>query len=39
MRLTLYQKAAKEYGVGLAAADAGEMGMVSHNRLGLGRGD
>lgn len=39
MRLTLYQKAAKEYGVDLAAADAGEMGMVGHNRLGLGRGD
>mmetsp|Transcript_49562 Transcript_49562/g.72736 ORF Transcript_49562/g.72736 Transcript_49562/m.72736 type:complete len:126 (-) Transcript_49562:189-566(-) len=39
VRLTLYQKAAKEYGVDLAAADAGEMGMVGHNRLGLGRGD
>ena len=39
VRLVLYQKAAKDYGVELAAADAGEMGMVGHNRLGLGRGD
>ena len=39
VRLKLFQKAAAEYGPDLAGADAGEMGMVGHNRLGLGRQD
>ena len=39
VRLKMFQRAVQEYGVDVAAADAGEMGMVGHNSLGLGRGD
>lgn len=39
VRMALYKKTARVLGADLAAAHAGEMGMVGHNRLGLGRQD